>query len=160
MSIWCYNCAKSGPWTCRKKWMWSRQTKNGNQQLLQITIFYEISKITIKKQYRHYTECDFNTILCLCAHSCLTFCDFMDCSPPGSFVHWILQARILGWVVMPSSRGSSRPRGHTRVSCISCTESRFFTHWATWEAPYIYIDIHFILINTDTQNSYKWTLIY
>ena len=39
------------------------------------------------------------------------FCDLMDCSPPGSSVHGILQARILEWVAMPSSRGSSPPRG-------------------------------------------------
>ena len=39
--------------------------------------------------------------------SCPTLCDPMDCSPPGSSVHGILQARILEWVAMPSSRGSS-----------------------------------------------------
>ena len=39
--------------------------------------------------------------------SCLTLCDPMDCSPPGSSVHGILQARILEWVAMPSFRGSS-----------------------------------------------------
>ena len=37
----------------------------------------------------------------------------MDCSPPGSFVHGILQGRILEWVAMPSSRGSSQPRDYT-----------------------------------------------
>ena len=41
--------------------------------------------------------------------SCLTLCDPMDCSPPGSSVHGILQARILPWVAMPSSRASSHP---------------------------------------------------
>ena len=41
---------------------------------------------------------------------CPTLCDPMDCSLPGSFVHGILQARILKWVAMPSSRGSSQPR--------------------------------------------------
>ena len=40
---------------------------------------------------------------------CLTHCDPMDCSLPSSFLHWILQARILEWVAMPSSRGSSQP---------------------------------------------------
>ena len=43
----------------------------------------------------------------LVAHSCLILCDPMDCSPPGSSVHGILQARILEWVAMPFSRGSS-----------------------------------------------------
>ena len=41
----------------------------------------------------------------------------MDCSPPGSSVHGILQARILEWVDMPSSRGSSQPRDRTHISC-------------------------------------------
>ena len=41
--------------------------------------------------------------------SCLVLCDPMDCSPPGSSVHGILQARTLQWVAMPSSQGSSRP---------------------------------------------------
>ena len=50
--------------------------------------------------------------VCVCAKSlqlCLTFCDRMDCSMPGSFVHGILQARILEWVAMPYSRESSNP---------------------------------------------------
>ena len=46
--------------------------------------------------------------------SCLTLRDSMDCSPPGSSVHGILQARILEWVAMPSSRGSFQPRDRTR----------------------------------------------
>ena len=52
--------------------------------------------------------------------SCLTLCDLMDYSLPGSSVHGILQARILEWVVMPSSRGSSQPRDQTSVSYVSC----------------------------------------
>ena len=52
----------------------------------------------------------------------------MDCSPPGSFVHGILQARILEWVAISFSRGSSWPRDRTQVSC---TAGRFFTNWAT-----------------------------
>ena len=66
----------------------------------------------------------------LVAQSCLTFCDSMDCSPPGSFVHGILQARILEWVAMSFSRGSSQPRDWTQVSQ---TAGRFFTVWATWK---------------------------
>ena len=60
---------------------------------------------------------------------CPTLCDPMDCSPPGSSVHRTLQARILGWVAMPSSsRGSSRPSSRTRISCVSCTAGGFFNH--------------------------------
>ena len=44
----------------------------------------------------------------LISQSCLTLCDPTDCSPPDSSVHWILQARILEWVAIPFSRGSSQ----------------------------------------------------
>ena len=50
--------------------------------------------------------------------SCPTLCDPLDCSPPGSSFHEILQARILQWVAMPSSRGSCRPKDWTCISCI------------------------------------------
>ena len=64
----------------------------------------------------------------------LTLYTPMDCSPPDSSVHGILQARILEWGAMPFSRGSSRPRDRTLVSHVSCIAGRGFTHWATWEA--------------------------
>ena len=68
----------------------------------------------------------------LCVHakllqSSLTLFDPMDCSPPGSSVHGILQARILEWVAMPSSRGSSQPRNQNFISCDSCIAGGFFT---------------------------------
>ena len=55
----------------------------------------------------------------LVAQSCLTLCNPMDCSLPGSSVHGIFQARILEWVAIPFSRGSSHLRDQTRVSCIA-----------------------------------------
>ena len=58
---------------------------------------------------------------------CLTFCDLMGCSPPGSSVHGI----ILEWIAISFSRGLSRPRDRTQVSRIA---GRFFTSWATREA--------------------------
>ena len=61
------------------------------------------------------------------AQSCLTLCDPEDCSPPGSSVPRILQARILEWVAISSSRGSSQPRDWTHISCISCLAGGFFT---------------------------------
>ena len=62
--------------------------------------------------------------------SCLTLWDPMDCSPPGSSVHGILHARILEWLAIPFSRGSSWFRGRTQVSHIA---GGFFTIWATRE---------------------------
>ena len=60
----------------------------------------------------------------LVAQSSPTLCNPMDYSPPGSSVHGILQTRILEWVAVPFSRGFSRPRDRTQVSCIA---GRFFT---------------------------------
>ena len=60
----------------------------------------------------------------LATQSYPTLWDHMACSPPGSSVHGILQARILEWLPMPSSRGSSQLRGRTQVSC---TVGGFFT---------------------------------
>ena len=54
-------------------------------------------------------------------------CHLMDCSPPNFSVHGILQARILEWVAMPSSRRSSQPRDRTHISYSSCISRQFFT---------------------------------
>ena len=70
----------------------------------------------------------------------LTLCNPVDCSPPGFSVHGILQARILEWIAISSSRGSSWPRDETRVSC---TANGFFTTWTTREAP---LQVKFILV--------------
>ena len=61
------------------------------------------------------------------AQSCSALCDPVDCSPPGSSIHGILQARVLEWVAMSFSRGSSQPRDWTQVSRIA---GRRFTIWA------------------------------
>ena len=58
------------------------------------------------------------------AQSCLTLCYPVDCSPPGSSVRGILQARTLEWVDLPSSRGSFQPRDQNQISCIA---GGFFT---------------------------------
>ena len=71
-------------------------------------------------------------MMCSDAQLCLTFCDPMDCSLQGSSIHGILLARILEWVAISSSRGSSQPRDWTQASRIA---GGFFTSWATREAP-------------------------
>ena len=84
----------------------------------------------------YYYMCT-HTYICIHTHgvlvskSCPTLCDAMDCSPVGSSVHGILQERILEWVSISFSKGSSQPRNWTQVSCIA---GRFFTNWAMREA--------------------------
>ena len=68
----------------------------------------------------------------VCAQLCLTLCDPMDCSPLGSSVHGILQARILEWVSISFSKGSSQLRDQT---CLSCFGRQILYHSAIWEAP-------------------------
>ena len=68
---------------------------------------------------------------CLVAQLCLTICDSLNYGPPGSSVHGDFQARILDWVAVAFSRGSSQPWDRTQVSLSS---GRFFTIWATREA--------------------------
>ena len=70
------------------------------------------------------------------AQSCPTLCNPMDCSLPGSSVHGIFQARVLEWVAISFSRGSSRPRDGTQGLRIA---GRRFTIWATREAHYLFL---------------------
>ena len=69
---------------------------------------------------------------------CLTLCNPMDCNSPGSSVCEISQARILEWVTISSSKGSSRSRDRTCNSSVSCISGGFFTHWAIEEALWGY----------------------
>ena len=81
---------------------------------------------------RRCTDCTMR----VCSLSCPTFCNLMGCSPPGSSVRRILQARTLEWVAISSSRVSSQPRDPTHVSCVCCIGRWILYHWATWEVPY------------------------
>ena len=65
--------------------------------------------------------------MCMGARSCPTLYDSRDGSPLGSSVHGILQARILEWVVISSSRGSFQLRDWTSISWVSCTAGWFFS---------------------------------
>ena len=89
--------------------------------------------ITLKRKYWMFLS-----FLCVSVtQSCPTLCDAMDCSLPVSSVHGILQARILEWVAIPFSRGSSWPKDRTQVSCIA---DRGFNLWATREVRnYMYV---------------------
>ena len=70
------------------------------------------------------------------AQSCLTLCDPTDHSPSGSCVYGIFQARILGWIAISFSRGTSQPRDRISISCASCIGRQTLYHWATREATW------------------------
>ena len=75
-----------------------------------------------------------NSLMMLCyARLSLTLCDPMDCSPTGSSVQGISQARVLEWVAISFSRGSSWPRNWT---CVSCIAGKFFTHFSPQGSPH------------------------
>ena len=79
-----------------------------------------------------------NHLVCVCMLKHLVVSDSLqplDCSLPGSSVHGISQARILEWVAISSSKGTSQPRDQTRVSCVSCSGRRILCHWVTQGSP-------------------------
>ena len=84
---------------------------------------------------------------CLAVQSCLTLCNPIDCNPPDSSVHGISQARILEWVAISFSRGSSQPRDRTHIHllCFSCVSwiGRWILYcWATRVAVWEVWDEH------------------
>ena len=89
--------------------------------------------------YRPMHSSRFINTACMCAkslQSCLTLCHPMDYSPPGSSVHGILQARILEWVTMPSSRGIFPTQG-SNLCLLHLLHCRWILYlWATRETPY------------------------
>ena len=86
-----------------------------------------------------------NWTLCPAAQSWPIFRDPMDYSLSGSSVHGILKARILEWVAISSSRGSSWPRDGTHVFCTCCTGRWILYHCTTWEALARYIICKYLI---------------
>ena len=82
--------------------------------------------------------------VCVCALGCVWLCNPMDCSPAGSSVHGISQARILERVAISYSRGSFWPKDRTHISWVSCLGRQILYHCATWDAQY-YIRKHLVL---------------
>ena len=86
---------------------------------------------------KHCILLSYSFVDCVCVHaqSCPTLCWTVGSSVlPGSSVHGISQVRILEWVAIPSSRGSSQPKGQILLSCVSSMGKCVLYHWATWKA--------------------------
>ena len=113
----------------------------------------------------------------VCAQSCPTFCNPMDYSSPGSFVHGILQTRMPEWVAISYSRGSSQPIDWTHVSCISCLDqiiilsgfvpqsgiagsydNCMFSFWTSWSFNLLYTHFSFSLLWQTICRSLLYTL--
>ena len=124
---------------------WGKQTPMDVTCMLLLPL-KETCLLTYKQRFRVIVCDDFSLIIkasrnsfhyplsYLCMLSRPTLCNPTDCSPPGSSVHGIPQARILEWVAILSSRGSSWPRDGTHVSCSFCIGRWVLYFWATWEA--------------------------
>ena len=109
---------------------------------------------------------------CVCAkslQSCPTLCDPTDYSLPGSSVYRILQAKILEWVAMPSSRVPSQCRDQTHISCSLALSGGFFTTKTTWEDPrnctsplksYISEDMNNIFCDTSWASYYTYIVLF
>ena len=102
--------------------LWGHYAK-WNKSDTERQILYDVTYVCVLKSFQ----------------SCLTLCDLMDCSLPGSSIHRILQASILEWVAMLYSRGSSRPKDGTWVSCVSCIGRQVLYHLGSlsddWKDP-------------------------
>ena len=100
----------------------SRKTDESKTLLLHIS----------RRQSKNKREkSDLEVCVFVCSQLCLTLYNPLDCSPPGSSVHEISQTRILEWVAISYSRGSSWPRDQTLVSHISCISRRILYHCTT-----------------------------
>ena len=97
------------------------------------------------------------TVCVLAAQSCSTFYDPMDYSPPGSSVHEILQATILEWVTISFSRGSSRPRNGTSVSCIAGAiwATREAHNWLWWKKANSHV-VSYLQRRVGVSRSWEW----
>ena len=99
--------------------------------------------------------------LCVCALSHFNSWDLMNCSPPNSSFHGILQARILEWVAVSSSSGSSSPKDQTPISWIPCFGRQIIYHWAIWEAinlrgPHKHAGLHQTTKNLHSKWNFQW----
>ena len=131
-------------------------------EIVKLEIYYSLimwfGVITISNKLLTLSESESEV-----TQSCPTLCDLVDCSLPGSSVHEILQARILEWVAISFSRGSSRPRGRTQVSCIGV---RRFNLQATSEGPgdnpkpYIFLSLYLNLENLSRDSASIFLLFF
>ena len=110
-------------WASSGSWWWTRKSgvlQSMGSQKAGLNWVTELKRYTLNK-----TECQLVTAgatswVCACAQSCLTLCNPTACSPPGSSIHGIFQARLIEQIAISYSRGSSWSRDQTHITFISC----------------------------------------
>ena len=95
-------------------------------------VYYPVKSLKVTSQMK----LSFKVMCVLCAQLCPALWDPMNCSPPGSSVHGVFQARVLEWVAISYSRGSSWSKDQTRVSCVSCIGRKILYLCTTCEAQF------------------------
>ena len=116
------------------KTIWFPREEQTREQLLVFS--------TVHRHLRHAHVNYKIQYLCVCvlvAQSCPALCNPMDCSPPASSVHGILHARILEWVAIPFSRGSSQPKDQTRLHLL---------HWQADSLPLSHLEVSITIRNS------------
>ena len=115
--------------------IWSSALCGPLWQVKMVCVFTDWQRTRLSNSHFHFSQCltlsVYDCVCVLVTQSCLTLCN-----PMGYTVHGIPQARILEWVAIPFSKGSSQPRLWTQVSHIA---GSFFTSWATREAQCIWL---------------------
>ena len=136
-------CSSNYKWMANS-WQWGTSLETSRFFILTKRIIQNTHSSTRDQKITH-TMWKTNSVLCACMlpQSCLALCDPINCGLPGSSVHRISQARILEWVAISFSRGSSWPRDGTPVSCIG---QQILYHWATGEAPKLNPNLQGILL--------------
>ena len=114
-----------------------------------MTYFFAVVKLSIKRelknlplQYfcensRKYTSYMVTAVCVLSPLSCPTLCDTVHCSPPGCSAHWILQARVLVWIAMPSSSDLPDPEIKLNISYLFFTGRQVFYHFVSIQRTFI-----------------------
>ena len=122
------NIVCEGQWQRGMSWGWMELSAIEFFIMKILNTIYPILCLVFREIKKKISNTHSMLVKVLVAQLCLTLCNPLDYSPPGSSVHGILQARILEWVAILFSSGSSWPRDWTQVSC---TAGRFLTIWAT-----------------------------
>ena len=153
-------------------WMWSlksqpSQRSGGRRIINNLQQVRRRWRSFLKTAWLRYLNWPFSCGCCaqLLSHVYMSTClhvymstDPTDCSPPGSSVHGISQARMLEWVATPSSRGSSRPRDC--VSCVLCIGRHVLYYQATWEAQTFLFGVQLLPNHIILKNKTKLTRSY